>query len=272
VDVVVVEANKSIIIEQEVQNTVTVTSQAQTVVVTAGLRGAQGATGSTGPTGIGVPNGGLENMRLVKKSDADYDTEWAFLTPMPAGNDKELQFNDGGVMGGDVALRWDKNNETLKLGTVGTELFPDAPIVATSAVDSYSQVIIHNTSPGTSASGDFVVTADDGTDELEYIDLGMSSSAFDDPVFECTKAHDGYLLNVSSADLVIAAAGNEDGKTRFYAGGLLDTDHVLDITKDGITLEAGKTISNRPPIYFGTGSPPSATGLPDGALFLKYTP
>jgi hypothetical protein len=28
--------------------------------------------------------------------------------------------------------------------------------------------------------------------------------------------------------------------------------------------------ANRPLIFFGTGSPPSATGLADGTLFFKY--
>jgi hypothetical protein len=189
---------------------------------------------------------------------------------LPTGVDKTIQFNDGGVMGGNTFFRFDKNNNTVVLGL--PDALPTNPLNIGGAVDSYLQVNIHNTTEGASASADYVCTADDGTDAMGYIDLGISSSVYDDDEFQCTKAHDGYILNVTETDFVIASAGAATSKTRFYSGGLMDTDHILDIDPSGITLVAGKTITDRPPIFYGTGSPPSATGLPNGALFFKYTP
>ena len=42
-----------------------------------GPQGAQGIQGPAGPAGEGVPEGGTEGQVLKKKSDTDYDTEWA---------------------------------------------------------------------------------------------------------------------------------------------------------------------------------------------------
>jgi hypothetical protein len=47
---------------------------------TPGSTGATGATGSTGPAGPGVPVGGALGLSLVKKTAADYDTEWKAIS------------------------------------------------------------------------------------------------------------------------------------------------------------------------------------------------
>lgn len=48
-----------------------------------GPQGARGATGATGPAGQGIPAGGTAGQMLVKRSGADYDTNWA--TPTGGG-------------------------------------------------------------------------------------------------------------------------------------------------------------------------------------------
>ncbi len=48
-----------------------------------GARGATGATGPQGPAGQGIPAGGATGQMLVKRSGADYDTNWA--TPTGGG-------------------------------------------------------------------------------------------------------------------------------------------------------------------------------------------
>lgn len=232
--------------------------------------GGRGPTGPTGPTGIGVPPSGLIGQHLTKRTAADYDTEWTDVYQPPAGLDKQVQYNDGGVFGSDTDFRYDKNNKTLVLG------FPDAlpnnPLAIGGTVETYLQVNIQNTSEHPDASSDYICTEDSGDDEFGYGDLGICSSVFDSAIFECTKAHDVYVLGVTETDLVLAAGGTPTSKNRFYAGGLLNTNHVLDITPSGIVLDAGKTITDRPPVFYGTSDPPTASGLPDGALFFKYTP
>ena len=45
---------------------------------------------------------------MVKKSAADYDTEWVPNTNTPGGSDTNIQFNDDGSFGGNSALTYDK--------------------------------------------------------------------------------------------------------------------------------------------------------------------
>jgi hypothetical protein len=69
---------------------------------------------------------------------------------------------------------------------------------------------------------------------------------------------------------VVAAGGAVTSKIRMYAGSLEDSAHVLDIDSEGIKMDTGKVITNRPEIYYGTGLPPTISGLIDGTLFFKY--
>lgn len=50
-----------------------------------GARGATGATGPQGPSGQGIPAGGATGQILVKRSGADYDTNWATPTSGSGG-------------------------------------------------------------------------------------------------------------------------------------------------------------------------------------------
>jgi hypothetical protein len=61
-------------------------------------------------------------------------------------------------------------------------------------LDSYSQLNLQNVNNGAYASGDIVVTADNGTDEDGYINMGINSSNFDDPDFPGYYPNDGYLV------------------------------------------------------------------------------
>lgn len=47
------------------------------------VRGPQGATGPTGPAGQGIAPGGTTGQALVKRSNADHDTQWT--TPVTVG-------------------------------------------------------------------------------------------------------------------------------------------------------------------------------------------
>ena len=45
-------------------------------------------------------------------------------------------------------------------------------------VNNYTQILMQNKNSGSNASGDVVVTADNGTDSTHYIDMGINSSTF----------------------------------------------------------------------------------------------
>jgi len=106
-----------------------------------GPTGATGATGDTGPQGpagadgtdgVGVPVGGTTGQVLAKASADDYDTEWVDQSGgggSPGGSDTQVQFNDGGVFGGDAGLTFNKTTDALTAkqftpatGTITTSL------------------------------------------------------------------------------------------------------------------------------------------------------
>jgi hypothetical protein len=225
------------------------------------------AVGPEGHNGIGIPVGGATRQRLVKKSDADYDTEW--VDQGVSGLDKYVQFNDAGLLGSDSNFKYDKNTKTLRLGIEDDIALPNNPLAMVGAIDDYLQVSVRNTHEGTSASSDYVATADNGTDDAFYVDIGINSSVYqsDD---DNTKANDSYLW-ANGGDLHIIVETPEK-ELKIEIGGGASTDQILAITTSGIVMQEGKTINNRPEIYYGTGNPPSAIGKADGTLFFKYTP
>ena len=103
----------------------------------------------------------------------------------------------------------------------------------------YTQVAFQNQNAGNAASTDFIAYADNGTDNDGYIDMGITSSTFDDPTFTITGANDGYIFMVApdgttgNGDLVIATG---DTGTRnaivFAAGGLASDTTQMTIIPD----------------------------------------
>lgn len=93
-----------------------------------------------------------------------------------------------------------KINSTLEVGNLTPINYPGLGAVFVGNVDSYYQVVVHNLSSGANASSDFVLTADDGTDENNYINIGINSSGFQGnfvvPAGDTglvDYAHDGYI-------------------------------------------------------------------------------
>ena len=112
------------------------------------------------------------------------------------------------------------SNNNLVVGNNFTVL-PNAVGQFTGNSATYIQVNIENqTSTG---SGDYVVTADDGTDTDHYIDMGINGSTYSDPAYSALQAHDGYLYITSSGagkgNLTIGST-NSTGRVNFVVGGL----------------------------------------------------
>ena len=225
----------------------------------------EGWKGDKGDTGIGIPPGGQQGYRLTKASGNDYDTIWAPPGSL-AGNDKDIQFNDAGSPGADDSLQWDKNTHTLRIGITDPTPLPTNPLAMVGSVDSYLQAAIKNTSETSDASSDFVATADNGTDDNFYIDMGINSSVYNNPDYSATGPNDGYVT-VAGGDLALIS---DKDMVKVVVGGSTQADVVAEFRTDGLTVPSGYGITNRPEIFYGTGAPPSAVGLADGTLFFKY--
>ncbi len=121
-------------------------------------------------------------------------------------------------------------DETLRVGVGDFPIIGDSVAQFGGTVDSYLQVNLQNHSSGTSASGDYIVTADIGDDSNYYLDLGINSSNYSNPDFSITGPLDAYLY-AYSANLTIGTA-TASSAILFHAGGTESTDEVMRITAD----------------------------------------
>jgi len=102
-------------------------------------------------------------------------------------------------------------------------------------VNSYSQLNFQNINSGNLASTDFIATANDGDDDNYYIDIGINSSTFDDPVnYPGFFPHDSYvhahggniLINPETAGTVI----------KFMVGGTDSSDIIGVVNTTGLAV------------------------------------
>jgi hypothetical protein len=85
-------------------------------------------------------------------------------------------------------------------------------------LDNYVQINIKNYSTGSSASGDIVVTADNGNENDKYVDLGINSSGFTNTsyvggandAYLYSRANDFYIGNASTGSQLILFNGGYD--------------------------------------------------------------
>jgi hypothetical protein len=103
----------------------------------------------------------------------------------------------------------------------------------------YSQVNITNTNSGTNASTDLVLTADNGTENNHYIDLGINSSTYTGGLVGYE--NDSYLLNVGK-DMYVGTVGGSShpANLKLFAQNLWDNPQI--------------SISGSRQISFNTGS------------------
>ena len=126
------------------------------------------------------------------------------------------------------------SNNNLVVGNNYTVL-PNVVGQFTGNSASYIQVNIENQT--SSGSGDFVATADDGTDTDHYINMGINGSTYSDAAHSALKAHDGYLYVASSGagkgNLTIGST-NSTGRVNFTVGGLETSNIVGYVDSSGI--------------------------------------
>jgi hypothetical protein len=153
------------------------------------------------------------------------------------GLDKEIQFNDGGVVGSSADFKFDKNFKTLVLNR--GNVLPSNPLAIGGNIDSYLQVNIQNKNIGISSSSDYVATADNGDDENNYIDLGINGSNYVDEEYSATEANDGYIVQ-KGGDLVLITS--EPGEEiRFFTDGTKAENLRGAINTDGFSVPEGNT-------------------------------
>jgi hypothetical protein len=173
------------------------------------------------------------------------------------------QINQGGIVlgstatspTGEVKLLWNYNNGNDYWYTDSTTGFQTEHLVATTSTlsklivtgqanfgsvnlaqtytnavlqidtnaNEYTQVILQNHSSDPYASGDFVVTADDGSDSSHFIDMGINSTGYSTGTWVINGAGDAYVY-VDAGNL---AVGTTASNITFFVGPTDTTDSIV---------------------------------------------
>lgn len=155
-------------------------------------------------------------------------------------------------------------NSTIFAGLGDTSPLPGAtnPLIGAGGNDNnYVQNYIRNINAGDSASADFVAYPDNGSDVSGWIDMGITSSTYDDGNFALTGPNEGYLLMSAtngsgmSGNLVIATdSTGVYNSIVFQTGGFTDIhtaahfEHnqgfVIDATTESFGNNTGALVVN----------------------------
>ena len=122
---------------------------------------------------------------------------------------KEYLFVSGFAVIGDAIHHGGDNPEALHVGT--TNSYNIAHFKGDN--DYYSQVYLQNQNSGSNSSTDLVVVADNGTENVHYIDLGINSSTYTGGLVG--KENDAYLLNVGK-DLYLGTVGGTEHPSKVH--------------------------------------------------------
>lgn len=155
-------------------------------------------------------------------------------------------------------------------GTYQEQLLVDAGVtssynamVARGTINNYFQLNIQNKSNGTSASADIVATADNGTESVNFIDMGINSSTNTQGIMG--GANDAYLY--STGNNLLIGTGTAAKSLVFMTGGTTQStnermridgngDMGIGVTSPTATLhlKAGTTAATSAPLKFTAGT------------------
>jgi len=137
------------------------------------------------------------------------------------------------------------NSGVFSLSGAAPLSLPNNPLSIVGSANSYLQLNIQNRTTGTDASADLVITANNGTDSSNYINLGINNSGYSNSNFTNGTGYDGYLF-IDGGDLDIGT--RTPGKViEFHAGGTTQDKTIARIDSSGINIISGTYRLNNVP-------------------------
>jgi len=152
---------------------------------------------------------------------------------------QKLQVSGGAYVSGSVGIGTTVPTYILTVtdtGTSATSGLTNCLADFTTTANSYAQINLRNTSSGTNASSDVIITANNGSDTTNFIDLGINNSGFSVGSWTINGANDGYLYT-SDGNLSIGAINASVAKyISFFTGGTLLSNERMRINAIGVGI------------------------------------
>lgn len=155
-------------------------------------------------------------------------------------------------------LNYSTANHSLTIGPAGTNL-SNNPCSINGNIDGFIQSNVQNIAAGASASSDIVATANNGTDNVNYIDVGINSSTYADVAYT-GGPDDSYILNLGG-DLVLSVGSSGKG-LRVTTNGSTDADEKFSITSAGNVVVGIAALATNATDGFLYA--PGSAGIPSG--------
>ena len=161
---------------------------------------------------------------------------------------------NGGTLYGNIdVLGYANVQNTIVVGTGAYTILPNLIAQFTGNTELYSQVNQQNINANGTA--DFVVTADNGTDEINYLDMGIAGSTYNNTNYnswQFVNPNDGYVLlqgnasqnfggNVFFGTSGSGSGGNQVGDIVFVQGSDTDNEVARFVLHEGLVVKTKTT-------------------------------
>jgi hypothetical protein len=100
------------------------------------------------------------------------------------------------------------------------------------SIDNYLQLNIQNRSATANASSDVVATADNGTESINYVDLGINSSTYSNVTYPIISGANNAYLYSTGNDFIIGN-GTANRNLQFFTGGYATSNERMRVTGAG---------------------------------------
>lgn len=189
-----------------------------TIATTAGLI----ANGSIGSNGLFLASNGST-------------VYWTAPTASAAagGPNTAIQYANGTAIAGNGSFTYDYVSGKFKVGSGGFSFANNAVVESHGNLNDFLEHNAQNANTGDTASSDWVATADTGNNTIDYIDMGINGSGYNQASFSIIGAKDGYLYT-SNGHLSIGTAQNKE--VRIHAGGTTANNEILSINATAVQV------------------------------------
>jgi hypothetical protein len=231
----------------------TLTTAAQPNITSVGTLGSLAVTNNINANGMGITgNATIGNLVVTG-------------TTTITGNVQQISGNSASFYGDAAGFG------ALYAGVAtGFANLPATVLQVSSNYGDYAQINFQNINSGSSASADYILTADNGTNSTYYADFGIASSTFNglsaNALGNVIQANDAYLytLGNTSGNIggnLIVAAGTAGKSIRLAAGGGTTNDIVATITSGQVAVTGDVTATGNISGSFILGNGALLTGL-----------